>query len=192
MRLFVVLLVIGQALLAKDLVDYISQMDDASGQFLLETIDDGDVLSTSSGSFSLKKPNFLYWQQTLPVERLIVGDGHWLWIDDPALNQTQKRVYDTEMTQIPLLSWLVDSKKLEDQYVIRKEDHHTHLVFYLTHRLGPDDDSIVITISDGNYHIIQSDHIGIDTHLMLTFDQPTRQYEFGFIPPLGRDVIVQQ
>ena len=67
---------------------------DLRGRFVQETrsvaLGGPGAVSEASGTVTFAKPGRMRWSYEEPEESLVVSDGHWLWIYDPAHKEAQK------------------------------------------------------------------------------------------------------
>jgi outer membrane lipoprotein carrier protein len=55
----------------------------------------------SQGSVALVKPGKFRWEVTAPYAQLAVGDGQWVWLFDPELEQVTRRKMDVALSASP-------------------------------------------------------------------------------------------
>jgi outer membrane lipoprotein carrier protein len=63
----------------------------------------GELLETSSGKFTLKKPNNFRWKYEKPYQQLIVANGKKVWIYDHDLEQVTIKDYQETLTNSPIM-----------------------------------------------------------------------------------------
>lgn len=103
------------------LTDKLSLLNTFSGEFEQTLIDDeGQVLQTSSGVFSLKRPGYFYWETLQPFPQLLISDLNTIWLYDPDLEQVSVRPYDDKVTQTPALLLSGDVSKVNDAYHVER------------------------------------------------------------------------
>lgn len=184
---------IVSTLWANDLVSQLRYIDTLSGEFSLQSIDeDGLVIADSRGSFAIKRPNFIYWQEVKPNERLIVSDGHWLWIDEPQIHQVQKRLLENSSQLFSMLSWFTNPETLEQTYWITSSDSSSSSkqMYQLTPKQDSPIKALSIKMEKGVYEIISYDHLDMQSKLKLYLDDQVVELDrFNFVPDSNRDIL---
>jgi outer membrane lipoprotein carrier protein len=67
---------------------FMAEVDDLTTGFDQERFDaDGTLEESSTGRFSLLRPNRFLWHQETPYELILVADGEWLWTYDVEVEQ---------------------------------------------------------------------------------------------------------
>ncbi|OUD15071.1 outer membrane lipoprotein chaperone LolA [Thioflexithrix psekupsensis] len=86
---------LNQAVLANEtalLNQFLDQLNTLQAQFQQKLYNEqGELLETSAGQLSLKRPNRFRWHYQNPYEQLIVADGEYVWIYDTDLEQVTQR-----------------------------------------------------------------------------------------------------
>ena len=189
-----ILLLSFSGLLANDLVEHLSGINAISGHFEMRVFDeDAFELNRSSGEFAFQKPKLFYWNQTQPQLFQVISDGYYLWINDPSIQQVQKRELKQLDESFPLLMLLAQPEKLIEHYHIDKISNTIASTYYLTpqHKTSVEKISIVIK-QDQIQQLNMTDHMQIQTQINLIhnhIDSTDLSSKFQFIPPVNSDVI---
>lgn len=80
----------------------------------------GEVLQTSTGTMHLELPGRLRWEVDDPYPQLVVGDGEYVWIYDPDLEQVTVQPFAETIEGTPAMV-LADSATLERNFRVRTE-----------------------------------------------------------------------
>jgi len=87
--------------------------------------EDGHALSTSIGSFVLKKPNKFYWIITKPSKQIIVNDGKNIWNYQPDLEQVIVSKSSNTLQATPLAILSGSTGALTKNFSITQTDNNT-------------------------------------------------------------------
>jgi outer membrane lipoprotein carrier protein len=153
----------------------------------------GDV--ESAGNFYFAKPDRMRWDYLQGQQQNVVGDGKWIWVYQPDLEQVYKVDYETAFGSGGLVALLADRHGLTTRYRLALLDRGDGL---LRVRLSPKADvgetlevavspetldlrSVVVNDPAGSVTVVEFDdvrrNVGLDPGL------------FRFTPPEGVDVI---
>lgn len=86
-------------------------------QFIVNN--DGRRAQEAYGEMQLAKPDLFYWQTDKPFPQTIVGDGQYIWIYDPDLEQVTRRDAGEGLNNAPALLLNGQVDKLSNDYKIR-------------------------------------------------------------------------
>jgi len=149
----------------------------------------------SSGNFYFAKPDRMRWDYIEGQQQSVVGDGTWVWVYQPDLEQVYRVAYETAFGRGGLVSLLAGREGLTERYrldLIRRDGET------VTVRLTPRSDvgeTLEVTLSADTFDLrslVVRDPAGSTTY--VEFDNLRRNVEldpslFSFQPPPGVDVI---
>lgn len=171
---------------------YFESVTTLSGRFEQTTRDErGDVVETSKGYFSLKRPDRFHWFYETPFEQRIVADGEWLYVHDVALSQVTIRPLEAVLGVGAAVVLSGDYEDLTASFRVRSQANGWY-------RLIPRNDdwdfqSVRLRLSDGAPAVVTvNDGLGQTTR--LTLEQLERNTaipdgRFRFRIPEDADVI---
>ncbi|NHN35826.1 outer membrane lipoprotein chaperone LolA [Pseudomaricurvus alcaniphilus] len=177
---------------AEQLIALLQPMVSMSGEFnQVQSDSNGELLSESSGVFSVRRPGYLRWETRQPFPQLLVSDGATLWLYDPDLEQATISAVDDQLNQSPAVIFSGDPAAIRERFEVsraasgefsltpRQQDGHFRRL-----DLNFDKRQLVgMTILDGfgqqtNFRFAAMDY-GRDIPLT----------EFQFTPPAGTDIL---
>lgn len=192
---------------AGELTDKLALLKTFSGDFQQTLVDDeGLVLQTSNGVFSLKRPGYFYWETTAPFPQLLVSDLNTIWLYDPDLEQVSVRPYDEKVSQTPALLLSGDVNKVSDAYRVERLSADTQVESEAmsgdtAFALFPKQPQTLFTqllvefTGDQLASMQLHDSLGQVTTFAFSrgiYNQPIANERFTFTPPEGVDVIQGQ
>ena len=149
----------------------------------------------SSGRFYFRKPGMVRWEYTQGPPQTVVGDGAWIWLYQPDLQQVYKIPYDKAFGRGGLVELLAGRKGVSGRYVatMEKPDAATVRIHLRSRDTGAGD--LDVTLASDTFDlkaVTVKDAAGSVTR--MTFDEPLRNHGierslFGFTPPAGVDII---
>ncbi|MBY4677855.1 outer membrane lipoprotein chaperone LolA [Marinobacterium arenosum] len=165
-------------------------------QFIMNN--DGRRGQQTQGELLLAKPNKFYWRTDKPFPQVIVGDGDYIWVYDPDLEQVTRKPAGQQQASAPamLLNGQID--QLSEQYRIEQRE------------MGPGEQlfELIPKQENGNFarirlffanqvlsELMLEDHLGQRTTVLLHDQQmnpvlaPSR---FRFEAPEGTDIIIDE
>ena len=86
----------------------------------------GQLIGTGSGTFSVLKPNYLYWLTKMPDESVIVADGDAVWLYDPFIEQASVYKLTASIANTPILLLTTSDKQLWDKFTVNKVSDLTY------------------------------------------------------------------
>ncbi|MBT1449612.1 outer membrane lipoprotein chaperone LolA [Glaciecola sp. XM2] len=112
-----------QTLAKQELKALLSNLQSYRGEFT-QTIEDwsGEVLQTSQGRLTLKKPNQLRWEVTMPDESLFIADGAVVYNVDPFVEQVTLLDQAQIVNNNPLMLLISDDPSAWDDVAIEKSE----------------------------------------------------------------------
>lgn len=178
-----------QALAAK-----LTPLNALSGHFSqTQTAAGGEVLSRSSGEFTMQRPGLLRWETTEPFPQLLVTDGVKIWLYDEDLEQVTISAVTNQLNQTPAIIFSGDLLKIEQNFEVT---HHGDSSFTL--RPKANNDAFQRLDIEFRDQLIQRmvilDGFGQTTEFQLSEvkrEGPLPISLFQFVPQLGTDVLMQ-
>jgi outer membrane lipoprotein carrier protein len=93
---------VAQAATIERLRAFVHETQTARASFTQTVTDqNGRPKQEASGEFAISRPGKFRWSVAQPYQQLLVGDGEWVWIYDPDLNQVVKRRADQALGTTP-------------------------------------------------------------------------------------------
>lgn len=148
---------------------------------------------TSSGTFSIQKPNRFRWEVRTPSPQSIIADGQYLWVYDPDLEQATRQRLDQLPASNPARLLSQSSASWLDQFAVQRvvlhgspwfvlKAAHSGLILSLhfSHQLL---DQIEVKQTAAQTSLFHFSH--------MTLNQSIPSSQFVFHPPKGVDVLVQ-
>ncbi len=149
----------------------------------------------SRGVLYIVRPGLLRWEYTDGSRQVVIGDGRWLWVYQPELEQVWRSSYQQAVEQAPLLDLLVTATALPTAYrVLEESAHGERLTVKLEAREGPpveveltldadslDPLSLLVRQPDGGWMSLQLTEVRRNQDLDPAL--------FAFTPPAGTDII---
>lgn len=97
-----------------------------SGRFSqVQTDAAGEVLSRSSGDFTMQRPGLLRWETTEPFPQLLVTDGVQIWLYDEDLEQVTISPVTTQLNQTPAIIFSGDLLKIGQNFHVTDRGNAT-------------------------------------------------------------------
>lgn len=84
----------------------------------IASADQGSRVQESTGSLQVAKPNKFRWTSNEPYPQVIVGDGTYIWVHDPDLEQVTRKPAQNSTTSAPALILNGQIDELEQQFNI--------------------------------------------------------------------------
>ncbi|MDI3324933.1 outer membrane lipoprotein chaperone LolA [Pontibacterium granulatum] len=84
----------------------------------IASADQGGRVQESTGSLQVAKPNKFRWTSNEPYPQIIVGDGTYIWVHDPDLEQVTRKPAQNGTTSAPALILNGQIEELEQQFNI--------------------------------------------------------------------------
>jgi outer membrane lipoprotein carrier protein len=189
---------LNQAVLANEtalLNQFLDQLSTLQAQFQQKLYNEqGELLETSAGQLSLKRPNRFRWHYQNPYEQLIVADGEYVWIYDTDLEQVTQRELTQALGNTP--AFLISSvHQVEQDFTVTLLENSEVMTRFL---LKPKDNeaqfsSIEIWLKDMQLEGLRlHDNLGQFTAIDLSqqvLNQPLEEKQFIFTPPPHIDII---
>jgi chaperone LolA len=173
-----------------------SETDDYAAGFR-QTIEVPDVGTKveSAGRFYFAKPGLVRWEYTEGPPQTVVGDGTWLWLYQPDLQQVYKLAYAKAFGRGGLVELLAGREGVSERYRASLERPDASTVRILLKSLAEGGGNLEVTLTADTF-----DLRGVTVHdaagsiTRMTFAEPLRnrgidKSRFTFTPPKGVDII---
>jgi len=153
----------------------------------------GDV--DSGGSFYFSRPDRMRFDYTRGQEQRVVGDGSWIWVYQPDLEQVYKVDYATAFGSGGLVALLGDREGLAERYELSLLDSTEGMVRLRLDPKAEVGETLELIMSADTFDlrsVVMTDPAGSVTR--VEFEEVHRNVElkdglFAFSPPAGVDVI---
>lgn len=86
----------------------------------------GQVIGTGTGTFSVLKPNYMYWLTKTPDESTIIADSESVWLYDPFIEQASVYDLSASIANTPILLLTTNDKPLWDKFTVTKVSELTY------------------------------------------------------------------
>jgi len=150
----------------------------------------------SAGRFYFQRPDLMRWDYLEGQTQTVVGDGQWIWVYQPDLEQAYRVNYSVAFGSGGLVALLAGREGLSSRYRTTLLDENSEIVRI---RLEPTDavgETLDLTMAADTMDlraVVVTDPAGSVT--VMEFSDPVRNVElesglFEFSPPPGVDVIV--
>lgn len=189
----------GAGTSARELLEhFVAGVDDFSADFEQNRYDaDGGILETSSGTFSLLRPDRFRWDYDKPYEYRVIADGEYLWEYDVDLEQaTRSPLSDLATTPAMLLSGkgtVGDSYDVRDAPVEAPAEPDERWIALAPKGNDGDFDSIKIAFRHELPHVLELvDGLGETTRITfedIRVNTGLKAKVFEFDPPRGVNVV---
>jgi outer membrane lipoprotein carrier protein len=154
----------------------------------------GRLIETSSGTFSIRRPDQFRWDYRLPHAQTIVADGRLLWLYDPDLEQVTVKLQAQSLGGTPA-SLLAGDANLRDRFKVSKVEKVGTIDWLTLTPKNNDADfkKLRLALIGNQLHAIELvDKLGQFTK--LEFNNVKRDVafdsnQFVFTPPPNADVI---
>lgn len=164
-----------------------------SGNFT-QTVMSKNKNKTTSGTFSILRPNLFKWNYNKPYQQIIVGDGKTVWLYDVDLAQITKRPQEKALGDSPA-AILASQDALEHNYNLSEDgvDKGINYVRAIPKNKEGGYEYIRLGFKDNNLATMQlKDSFGNQTTLMfnqIKSNSKLSNKTFIFTPPKGVDVL---
>jgi chaperone LolA len=153
------------------------------------------VALESRGVLYVARPDLLRWEYTDGSRQVVIGDGRWLWVYQPELEQVWRSSYQQAVERAPLLDFLATGTALSTAYRVLEESvRGDRLTVKLEARKGPPIE-IELTLDAGSLDplgllVRQPDGGWMSLELAGALrNQDLDPSLFSFTPPAGTDII---
>jgi outer membrane lipoprotein carrier protein len=173
-----------------------SETDDYAAGFR-QTIEVPDVGSRveSAGRFYFAKPGLVRWEYSEGPPQTVVGDGTWIWLYQPDLEQVYKIPYAKAFGRGGLVELLAGREGVSGRYTTTLERPDPQTVRILLKSLQEGGGNLEVTLAADTFDlrgVVVHDAAGSITK--MTFAEPRRNQgidkaRFTFTPPPAVDII---
>ncbi len=165
-------------------------IDVLEGTFVQELRnEEGELIGSSTGDFSLLRPHFFRWSIESPGQQLLLGDGEFFWQYDKDLATVIRRPLD-EQLQSPLGVLLADEQALTAHYDVVRSNGEIRLRPLADNPLFK---SVTVFTEKGlpaTLHLIDNLNQSITLHLEVQEGRRPTPVDFSFEPPPGADLTI--
>jgi outer membrane lipoprotein carrier protein len=173
-----------------------SETEDYSAGFrqIIEVPDVGSRVE-SAGRFYFSKPGLVRWEYTEGPPQTVVGDGTWIWLYQPDLEQVYKIPYAKAFGRGGLVELLAGREGVSERYTatLQRPDATSVRILLKPRQEGTGD--LEVTLEADSFDIrevVVHDAAGSTTK--MTFAEPRRNHgidkaRFTFTPPDAVDII---
>lgn len=149
----------------------------------------------SAGRFYFAKPDLVRWEYTDGPPQTVVGDGRWIWVYQPDLEQVYQVDYATAFGEGGLVALLAGREGLAERYHATLAPEGENSVVFDLRPTGNAMGAIRVAVDREFFDlktVIFQDPAGSTTH--MTFESVLRNQGvdaslFSFTPPKGVDII---
>ncbi|MBI5504262.1 MAG: outer membrane lipoprotein carrier protein LolA [Deltaproteobacteria bacterium] len=149
----------------------------------------------SAGRFYFAKPDKVQWQYTEGPPQSVVGDGQWLWLYQPDLEQVYKIPYGKAFGRGGLVALLAGREGVSERYRATLDKSGDGTVRIRLTPLDKADGDLEVTLAADTFDlraVVVHDPAGSVTNMV--FSEPVRNRGldvslFTFTPPDGVDII---
>jgi outer membrane lipoprotein carrier protein len=153
----------------------------------------GDV--ASGGKFYFSKPDLMRWDYLDGQAQNVVGDGKWVWVYQPDLEQAYRVDYKSAFGSGGLVALLAGREGLSTRYHFSLLEHDSKAVLILLEPIADVGESLELTLEAKTMDlksVAVRDPAGSVTY--VEFDDVHRNVAldhglFSFAPPPGTDII---
>ncbi len=174
---------------------YFQDLDSLQADFEQTVFDDkANIVQTSSGQMSMKKPGRFRWDYRQPFQQVIVADGERIWLYDSELEQVSVRKLDQALSATPL-ALLSGAAPIENAFVIKQLPPEGNIKWY---QLDPKQEQsefkrLRVAFLDEVLYMIELEDV-FNRRTRLQFRNPRRNVPIDptllrFKPPPGVDVV---
>lgn len=173
-----------------------SETEDYAAGFR-QTIDVPDIGSKveSAGRFYFAKPGLVRWEYVEGPPQTVVGDGTWIWLYQPDLEQVYKIAYAKAFGRGGLVELLAGREGVSERYRATLERPDAATVRILLASLVEGGGNLEVTLTADTFDLrAVTVHDAAGSTTSMTFAEPKRnrgidRERFTFTPPAGVDII---
>ena len=161
---------------------------------IIEVLDVGSRVE-SAGRFYFAKPGLVRWEYTEGPPQTVVGDGTWIWLYQPDLEQVYKIPYAQAFGRGGLVELLAGRQGIAERYTstLERPDASTVRIVLKSKAEGGGDFEVTLEADTFDLRSVTVHDAGGST-TQMTFAQPRRNSgsdasHFTFTPPAGVDII---
>lgn len=154
----------------------------------------GTIVSESSGTLAIRRPDRFRWDYLEPYRQVIVADGVRIWLYDSDLEQVTVRKLDDSLSATPAML-LSGAGKLEENFTVKQVSQEDAMLWVRMEPKRDDTDFKWVRLGfqgDALQRMELADKLGQTTHLEFSDierNPPLDPARFTFTVPPGADVI---
>jgi outer membrane lipoprotein carrier protein len=183
----------GTAHAAENLISIFSKINTITADFKQEVKDNsGQIISTSSGSMIIQRPNKFRWSTQQPMVQLAIANGQQVWLYQPDLQQVTISKMSREIGQTPLAILSGSTQSLQQNFAIRQLTSHEFTLTAQKKTVPFHEITLVFNNSNELTQMQLKDELGQTTILYFTklrINTTVSDNNFNFAIPKGVDVI---
>jgi outer membrane lipoprotein carrier protein len=162
-----------------------------------QTIEVPDIGSTveSAGRFFFAKPGLVRWEYNEGPPQTVIGDGEWIWLHQPDLDQVYKIPYAKAFGRGGLVELLAGREGVAERYRASLEKPDATSILIRLQALVEGEGDLEVTLEADTFDlkaVTVHDPAGSTTNMI--FSEPLRNRgvdrgRFAFTPPPGVDIV---
>lgn len=162
-------------------------------QGMMDFVQTSEAGQVSSGRFVFSRPGLFRWTYEKPYQQILVGDGRYLWIWDPDLNQAIRKSQSQGLGGTPA-ALLSGNNDLEASFDLSEGKPIDQMSWVIAIPKSPDSGFQEVRLGFQNHLLRRMSFKDTFNHWMtIDFnampDSGIDPSIFHFIPPKGADVI---
>ena len=173
-----------------------SETDNYAAGFrqVIEVPDVGSKVE-SAGRFYFAKPGLVRWDYTEGSPQTVIGDGTWIWLYQPDLEQVYKIPYEKAFGRGGLVELLAGREGVAERYSAALERPDASTVRILLKSLAEGGGDLEVTLEAETFDLrAVTVHDAAGSTTRMTFSEPKRNRgidhnRFTFTPPPAVDII---
>lgn len=188
---------LSQAGPKEDLAQLLAGYDRYRASFQQYTLsENGARQEQSSGHFAIQKPDRFDWVTEQPFAQRIVGDGEFIWIYDPDLEQVTRKPSDNQADSAPSMILNGQIEELDQRFaIVRSEGDAGRAIYDLLPRESEGNFTRIRLLFDQRQlsELMLEDSLGQRTLILLDqveLNPALDADRFRFVPPAGVDLIL--
>lgn len=162
-----------------------------------QTIEVPDIGSTveSAGRFFFAKPGLVRWEYTEGPPQTVIGDGEWIWLYQPDLEQVYKIPYAKAFGRGGLVELLAGREGVAERYRASLEKPDATSILIRLEALEAGEGDLEVTLEADTFDLkAVTVHDPAGSTTKMTFSEPLRNRgvdrgRFAFTPPPGVDIV---
>jgi len=173
-----------------------AETDDYAAGFR-QTIEVPDIGSKveSAGRFFFAKPGLVRWEYNEGPPQTVIGDGEWIWLYQPDLEQVYKIPYAKAFGRGGLVELLAGREGVAERYRASLERPDATSILIRLQALEEGEGDLEVTLEADTFDLKSvTVHDPAGSTTKMTFSEPLRNRgvdrgRFAFTPPPGVDIV---
>ena len=162
-------------------------------QGIMDFVQTSETGQVSSGRFIFSRPGLFRWTYEKPYQQILVGDGQYLWIWDPDLNQVIRKLLSQGLGGTPA-ALLSGSNDLETSFDLSEGKSADQMSWVMAIPKNPDSGFQEVRLGFRDHLLHQMKFKDTFNHWMtIDFSAVSNSgvdsHAFQFTPPKGADII---